>query len=260
MNFNDLLIIYLACGAPFGVYYFLQNRRDANSKSLWLKTVVNFLFWLPLAFRLLWKNKSLQKVFRIIFDGNKTLDAEIEKRVAPIRKNLETTIIKSIPKSAENIPQTSIFEIREVFDRYIGLTLACQIDRKNSQFDNEFYKIFAPTNSQLASICFARRNRQRLFFHQTEARRDFLNLISGADGANFQRQTIEFVRLLEDLTAQDALEKMFAQKAQTEKQPSVNNTEKDLWKSETRKPLPINQTASVRLKFSPATMNLRAKD
>lgn len=263
MNFNDLIIIYLACGAPLGVYYFLQHRRTANVKSLWLKTFVNFLFWMPFAFQLLLENKSLKKLFRNIFDSNTVSDSTIEKRIAPLRKNLETSIIKNIPQTSENIPSLSVFEVREVFDRYIGLTIARQIEDKNSQFDrmeNDFYKISSHKNASLATICAARRNRQRLFFHQTEARQDFLSLINVTGNENFRRQIIEFVGLLEDTEAQIALEKIFARKAQTEKLSSVKDTEKDLWKSEIRKPLPINQLTSTRLKLSRTTMSLRAKD
>ncbi len=263
MNFYDFLIIYLACGAPFGVYYFLQNRRVSNSKILRLKTFLNFLFWMPFAFQILLENKSLGRFFNKIFARRADTDSDIEKKLALLRKNLETPIISQIPQTAKNIPQLSVFEVREILERYTGLTLACQFEQKNSQsarVENEFYKIASPKNARLASICFARRNRERLFFHQTEARQDFLNLIGTSEDKNLRRQTIEFVILLKDFEAQTALEKMFAQTAQTEKTRSVQQTEKDLWKSETRKPLPINQTASARLKLSPATMNLRAKD
>ncbi len=263
MSFYDLLIIYLACGAPLGVYYFFQNRRVANRNSLWLKTFVNFLFWIPFAFQILLENKIFGKLFNNIFERRENTDSDIEKRIAPLGKSLETAIIKNIPQSAENIPKFSVFEVREILERYTGLTLACQIEQKNSQIartENEFYKIFAYKNGRLASICAARRNRERLFFHQTEARRDFLNLIGKPENENLQRQIIEFVEILKDFEAHNALEKMFTKRAQTEKSESVKTTEKVLWKSETRKPLPINQTASARLKLSPATMNLRAKD
>lgn len=263
MNFNDLTIIYLACGAPLGVYYFLQHRRNTNRQSLWLKTFVNFLFWMPFAFRLLWQNKIFQKLFRTVFDRQAVSDATIEKLIAPLRKQLETSIVNSIPQNAENIPQMSVFEIREIFDRYIGLTLACQIERENSQSDrteNKFYKISGHKNARLASICSARRNRQRLFFHQTEARRDFLNLINETNGEHFRKETIEFAKLLNDLEAKNALEKMFAPTAQTEKLSSVKDTEKDLWKSETHKPLAVSQSASTHLKLSARMMSLRAKD
>ncbi len=252
MNIYDWLIIYLACGAPFAVYYFLQNRRVANSNSLWLKTVLVFSFWLPFAMRLLFENRTL----RNIFDKQTDSDSTRDKQLAPLRKNLETAIISIIPHKRENILAPTIFEVREILERYTGLTLALQTEPDFSRTDNEFYKISNHKNARLAEICSARRNRQRLFFHQTEARRDFLNLIGIANDKKLFRQTVQFAKLLKDSEAQIALEKL----AQTTTPESVKTTENDLWKSATHKPQPINQTASARLNLSPATMNLQSKD
>lgn len=252
MNINDWLIIYLACGAPFGVYFYLQNRRVLNTKSLWLKTVLVFFFWLPYAIRILFENRT----FKYIFDKQTDLDSLLEKKLVPLRKNLETAIISIIPQMPDNIPSVTIFEVREILERYTGLTLALQKEPDFSRTDNDLYKISKHQNARLAEICSARRNRQRLFFHQTEARRDFLNLVGATNDKKLFRQTIEFAKLLKDSEAQIALEKI----TQTANSESVKNTENDLWKSETHKPQPINQTASARLKLSPATMNLQSKD
>lgn len=249
MNFYDLLIIYLACGAPLGVYYYLQNRRAGNIELLGLKTLVNFLFWIPFAFQILSENIS----FKSIFDFGEKTDSDIERKIAPLRKELETAI-------AANIPQLSIFEVREILERYTGLTIACQSERNLVHSEIELYNVTSHKNPRLASICSARRNRERLFFHQTEARKDFLNLAQESENKNLLQQTIEFAILLKDSEAQNALEKMFAADGQIENSESVKDTELDLWKSEKRKPLHINQTASARLKISPTTMNLRSKD
>ncbi|MEO6588731.1 MAG: hypothetical protein ABIP06_05335, partial [Pyrinomonadaceae bacterium] len=47
MNLFDAIIIYLACGAPFGVYYFV-NHRLLNNR-VFFKTVLILLCWLPFA-------------------------------------------------------------------------------------------------------------------------------------------------------------------------------------------------------------------
>ncbi len=249
MNFYDLLIIYLACGAPLGVYYYFQNRRAGNTHLLWLKTLINFLFWIPYAFQILSENKS----FKNVFDFGENTDSDIEKKIIPLRKELETAIVR-------NIPQLSVFEAREILERYTGLTIACQAEENFVHSENEFYNITNHKNPHLAAICAARRNRERLFFHQTESRKDFLNLARESENKNLLQQTIEFAILLKDSEAQNALEKMFADDGQIENSERVKDTEIDLWKSETRKPRHINQTASARLKLSPTTMNLRSKD
>jgi hypothetical protein len=50
MNLIDFFIIYLACGAPFGVYYFLQHRGGLDSRLLWLKRCSTLFFGCPLLF------------------------------------------------------------------------------------------------------------------------------------------------------------------------------------------------------------------
>lgn len=263
MNLFDALIIYLACGAPIGVYYFLQNRRIINSNFLWLKTSVVFLFWIPFAFQVLSKNNLLEKLFKITFDKQIASDSKTDNKIALLRKTLETTIIEYIPQNSQNIPKLSLFEVREIFDRYIGLTAACQIERKFSRYEgieNEFFQISKHKNADLATICFDRRNRKRLFFHQTQARRDFLNLVGILNSPDFYYRVIEFVKILEDFESIKILEKLTAQTVQIEKTKSVKNTEKEIWKSETRKPLHINQTTSANMKLNLTTMNLRGKD
>jgi hypothetical protein len=263
MNFNDLIIIYLACGAPFGVYYFLQNRHTNDYQTLWLKTVVNFIFWIPFALRILSENKALKKLFGNIFDQQIGLDAENEKKTFMLRKNLETAIIRNIPQNKNNIPKLSVFEVREVLERYTGLTISCKSEKKNPQYsqeENEFYKISAHLNPKLASICIERRNRKRLSFHQTQARRDFLNLFGNSENNELLLQTLEFAKVLEDFDTVAELEKIISRKVQTKIPENVYDTENEIWKPVTHKPLAISQTTSAHLKLSPAKMNLRSKD
>jgi hypothetical protein len=260
MNLYDFLIIYLACGAPLGVYYFLQNRKSPKTEQLWLKTLLNFIFWLPNAYRLLRQSEPLRNFFNNIFGGKNALDANIEKRIHPVQKRLEKIFLESKLK-------LSIYEVREILDRYVGLTLECQFEQTNSQTartENEIFQISAHKNANLAEICLQRRNRKRLSFHQTEARRDFLNLLSqlsefDSENEQLKMAASEFVTLLKDEQARDAIEKMFGRETQTAEAPSVKNAETAIWKSETQKPL-LTKPISTRLKAMTAATSLRAKD
>jgi hypothetical protein len=260
MNLYDFLIIYLSCGAPLGVYYFLQNRKTPKFERLRLKTVLNFLFWIPFAYRLLQKSKILQNAFNNIFGSSSVLDAAAEKNIYAIRKRLEKIYLESNLK-------LSIYEVREILDRYAGLTLECQFEHKFSQTARTKSGIFQITehkNAELAAICLERRNRKRLLLHQTEARRDFLHLLSelfdsGSDLENLESTAIEFVTHLKDAEARAAIEKMFGFETQTENTPNVKHAETEIWTSETQKPL-LTRPASARLKTLTAAMNLRAKD
>jgi hypothetical protein len=257
MNLIDLLIIYLACGAPFGVYYFLNNRTLTDTRLLEFKTSLVFLFWMPFALILLTRNVK----FRLpVLDFGEThlVDSPQEKDIAPVQKEMEKILL------ASNL-EISIYEFRETVGRYAGLTLAAQIDAaKISEHEREVFRVSEKNNTELGSICLNRRNRKRLFFHQNEARRDFLYLIgqlfefnSGEPKLEFL--SIKFVRLLKDTEAENNLEKIFAHSKQTQTRLSVKKSEKDLWKPEKHRPSPT-QPISPRLQTLNQTMNLRRKD
>jgi hypothetical protein len=260
MNLYDFLIIYLACGAPFGVYYFLLNRKTPKFKHLRLKSVLNFLVWIPFAYQLLRKSDILRRVFNKTFAQNPALDADAEKNIYAIRKRLEKIYLESRLK-------LSIYEAREIFERYAGLTLECQFEHINSQTaqtKNGIFEITGHKNAELAAICLNRRNRKRLLFHQTEARRDFLHLLSelfdyGSDLENLKTAAIEFATLLKDTEARASIEKIFGFETQIEKASNVKSAETEIWKAETQKPL-LTRPISTRLKTLTAMMNLRGKD
>lgn len=258
MNLTDFLIIYLACGAPFGVYYFLQNRTKAISSKLWLNTFITFAFWIPIAFRLLRENKFLNKSVTAKFDTEQGLDATQEKKLNLIQKQLEQILQESSLK-------ISIYEFRETIDRYIGLTLANQShSRKASIAEKEFFRISENENVELAAICLSRHNQKRLFFHHIQARQDFLHFINqlsefSSDKKIVGNLAIEFVKILNDFEADTLLEKMFSSTSQTDKYFAVKQLEKAIWNTEIHKPLPTNQI-STRFQTMTATTNLRGKD
>jgi len=252
MNLTDFLIIYLACGAPFGVYYFLQNRTKSVSNNLWLNTFFTFAFWIPIAFRLLRENKILNKSVFIF-------DTEViqEKKLNLIQKQFEHILQESSLK-------ISIYEFRETIDRYIGLTIANQShNEKVSLAEKEFFRISENKNVELAAICLERRNQKRLFFHHKGARQDFLHFINqlsdfSADKKIIGNLAIEFVKILNDFEANALLEKMFSSTSQTDKYFAVKQLEKAIWNTEIHKPLPTKQI-STQLTMT-ATANLRGKD
>ena len=260
MNLYDFLIIYLACGAPLGVYYFLQNRKLPEFKRLRLKTVLIFLFWMPFACRVLRKSEFLQNAFNNLFGKASALDANTEKNIYALRKLLEKIYLESNLK-------LSIYEVREILDRYAGLTLECQFEHTNSQIartENGIFNISRHKNARLAEICLERRNRKRLLFHQTEARRDFLSFLkelfdSAAEPETLKNAAIDFAAVLNDTEAQKAIEEIFDLSAQIGNAPNVKNAETEIWKSETQRPR-LTTPPSARLKTLTATMNLRGKD
>ena len=258
MNLIDFIIIYLACGAPFGVYYFLQNRNEAGSPIIWLKIFLTFFFWIPFAFlfirQFLASNENLHSNYYL----TSAFEAKDESNIYLIQKEFEK-------KFSESRPEFSLFEFRETFERYVGLTLANRKgSTKVSEREKEIFRIAKNSNVELAANCLHRRNRKLLAFHQTKARQDFLQTIrklsgSVSDKKNLEYLAIEFVRLLKDKQAQDSLEKIFAANLQTDIPPSVLQREKDLWNPQEQKLLRA-QPNSTHFQAMTTTTALRRKD
>jgi hypothetical protein len=258
MNWNDLIIIYLSCGAPFAVYYFLQNRNLNDNRIFYLKLLFRFLFWIPEAFRLVARRRLLTKFYNFEFDAGAESDAELEKEIYAIQKHFEFSLSKF--KS-----EVSIYTFREVFERYTGLTreiMSSSVNRIPS--GTEIFSISGHENRKLGEICLDRRNRRKLVFHQRQARLDFFRILDRLLAPPTENRTVaaraaKLFSLLHDFEANKMLSDLSNQGLQTEKQSSVSQTETDLWNAEKQKPSPANQL-STNLQPLTATMNLSGKD
>jgi hypothetical protein len=258
MNLRDLIIIYLACGAPFGVYYFLQNRNLPETKFLWLKSLFRFVCWIPFAIQMVARKSLFTKLYTNGFDKNAGSDAKKEVEIDEIKKYFEVIIHE------KRFP-FSIYEFRETFERYVGLTLEMQNDDQEiSTSEKEIFRITNHTDKKLAEICLNRRNRKRLSFHQKFARRDFFEVFQqltdkSDEPQNLFDRTLKLVKLLNDFEAQKIVDKLFKESLQTQQKSNVNNLEKELWNSEKLKPSPETKI-SVNMKALTATANLSRKD
>lgn len=254
MNAIDFFIIYLACGAPFGVYYFLQNRNRFDSRLLWLETLLNFVFWIPAAFLFLSRSAGLKT------------RSNVSETAGDAKRNNLQSIQKQIEENfSESDLKISIYEFRETIERYVGLTLANQTNAAESRAGGEdFFRAAQTTNIELGAICLNRRNRNRLLLHQTEARNDFLYLINqllklSSDKKSLEQSAIKLVEVLEDRTTQNELEKLFARLQPIGKRLNAPKTENQLWKPEAPKPL-LAQPAAYHSPALKAMLNLRSKD
>jgi hypothetical protein len=254
MNLRDFFIIYLACGAPFGVYYFLQNRNRLETKILWLKSLIRFVFWIPLALQMVARKSLFTNLYSNNFDKTSNLDAKKEFKIDEIKKSLENFLTEAKIKF-------SIFEFREIFDRYVGLTEEINNEAaETSPPEKEVFRITNHTNKNLAEICLHRRNRNRLSFHQKLARRDFFEAIGKFTGKiaapqNLFNKISELADMLNDSEAQILLEKLSKESLQTEEKLNVRNLENELWNSEKHKPHQDSKT-STNMQALTATANL----
>lgn len=232
MNLFDAIIIYLACGAPFGVYYFVNHRHQQNS--IYFKTFLFSIFWIPFAFELFQKYVT-GKLPETLFSKKEFLK---EQEITYVKKNLEQILVK-------NNSGVSVFETRETLERYIGLTNALENHYEENDSDSEFFKVGGNENAGLASKCHHRRNRKLLIFHQTLAGQDFLKLVSecvsrNASNEETEKNSLNIARLLHDSRMEKALKLIFKDKKQSPEISNVHESEKELWINE----IPQQSTAN----------------
>lgn len=230
MNLSEILIVYLACGAPFGVHFFLQNRREKDFSTIFLKSFLTVFVWIPYALRLL--HSSITKKL-IIKDFVK-----LSRTDAMRMKNLDALQREIWQYAATQNPEISVFEFREVFERYIGLTLALK-DSAAETPDSELLNTANHPNRILGAKCLLRRNRLRLEFHQTLASRDFLRLLSAMrekDSEKLRIPASEFVKILEDAETLQAVESLFVVSPQRNRLTAVKESENEVWNTNRHKP------------------------
>lgn len=195
MQWTDLLIIYLSCGAPFGVYFFLQHRKKGISIRLLLRSAAAGLVWIAYAYLLWRKNvakrltsqkKSLQKSLQNFLPDPEI--ALLEQQTSVLQEQVLQAFIEL---NSNARLKAQFFAFRDVLERFVGLTLAVKADQSAGigsgaeKNDHELFRIAGRKgkDAALAQKCLSRRNRLRLEEHQKNAREDFLKQVANLAGA-----------------------------------------------------------------------------
>lgn len=156
MNIIEFLIIYLACGAPFGVYRATSRFTHPSSRS-WLKIIGAFAFW------------PISAVF--------LLSHRLAKKARPKREELES-LRQQIENAAFADGETqALFEFREAFYRFTGLA-GCLSENSVGYVGTELFDVAGQRDAVIAARCLARANRERLIRHYAGARKSFLMMIT----------------------------------------------------------------------------------
>lgn len=260
VNIFDAIIIYLACGAPFGVYYFLHNRERMQAGHLTLKTVLDWVTWPSSAVKMIGGSSLFSQSAGSNFDALPELDAATDEKVLEIQKSLERTFFDG-PASAP----ISIYMFREVFDRYTGLSAARREGGSASRVpEAEIFRVADHRNIELASICLNRRNRSLLVTHHNQAREDFIDTLDRLAGSISQRTDTwilinELAVILDDIEAIALIDKIFTGAPQIKRSGRVKEKGEVLWK-----PGQLKQSRSAQpplnLQPVPATMKLAKED
>ena len=149
MVLTEMIVIYLACGAPFGVYH-ATSRRDGRQMT-WLGSLSAFMLWPAFAVKLLSERLSRKAFAR-------------ENRIDAVRIEMERAAF----------PDTNIqalFDFREIFHRFAGLA-------KHANANAGKPAPLAASDQTLQSRCLDRRNRNRLARHYMQAREEFIDAVS----------------------------------------------------------------------------------
>lgn len=191
MNVTDLIILYLACGSPFGVYQITKRTRGGLGVD-WLRVIFSFLVWPAYAIAL---------ATRRIFNSRERADTERRNRIEDIRVDLERLAFKG-----ESIQM--LFEFRDIFYRSTGLAQAVNVASVKSAY--EIFEICGHPNKSLASRCLARRNREQLIFHTRKAESEFVELISrvsafGDEDGEIAACALELAGELDSITVRDQI-------------------------------------------------------
>lgn len=234
MNAFEIFILYLSCGAPFGVYYFFQNRHKTSLTRALLESFLTVVVWIPYALKVLNANITKNKFAATKFDAMEESDAVWRKKLDVIEKQMLQILLDS------KAP-VSVFEFREVLERYSGLTLAAHEETGEAGAnESEVFKITNHKNAQLGAKCLHRRNRLRLEFHQRLASRDFLKLLakfSFFEAEKLRQAALEFATLLNDGETRRAIENLFAESSQIGQASAVIQGEKEVvWNAKEHKP------------------------
>ena len=198
--------------------------------------------WIPYAFLLL-KEFITNKLITYKFNRTDKSDAAKKQALDAIEKEIAQILL------AENT-NVSLFDFRETFQRYTGLTLALQNadELEIAENEKELFRAAKTENVELGAKCLRRRNLNRLKFHQNLSRVDIVQMFGAInaeimESESFRLQATKFFELLNDDGAKNALSEIFNYSSQTKDFQTVRNTEKDLWRTREDKLRSASQTA-----------------
>lgn len=201
MPISEILIVYLALGAPLAVYKYLETR-GVSGQRRFLVSLATFFFWIPFAIRL--------SVRHLTNASNNT------HFVSPVLKKSSSRGGRNRLEAAraaviEAGCRLSIHDVREVIERYVGLSEAAAVnDGPDGRDKATNFLEAAGRSGKLGAICLSRRERNRMQRHLDDARQSFLDLfaqLAGKERSRVQaiRRGVELALVVGDIEVADHL-------------------------------------------------------
>jgi hypothetical protein len=187
MFLSELIIVYLAAAAPFGVANFLRRPAGTTRTHALLRSTGAALLW-PLA---LLSRSLVQKKFRRVAPDAATpeVSSARELLIADARRALLSSLYRTADLSEEvcgantAATQEAVREAIASVERYVGLALAVADAGENVSHaprETELCRISGRTGDDLhiAALCHQRRNDARLRAHQADSQLELLHALA----------------------------------------------------------------------------------
>ena len=156
MRLIDLLIIYLALGAPFAVSLFLRDRALTIGKRT-LTFLSGLLAWPVMVIAILYRLTSPKKI-----------GSERSADLLRLRYELEQVCLNYCSTA-------NAFTLRDALEKYIGISTAAA--QESSDTVAEIFSQSEHPQPAMATRCLTRVNRRKLKFHQESARSELITAV-----------------------------------------------------------------------------------
>jgi hypothetical protein len=183
MRLSEIVIIYLAAAAPFGVAFFLRRQERAEARALALARAVGVaLLWPVAAARLLLGRREPEAAADVRAEARAARVERAQRETINALRDAEDAMQRAGLLAGEESRHT-LFAARESIERYTGLTLACaeaRADAGPTERELELCRLAGRTGRDLnvAGRCIHRRNVTRLAAHRERARRELTHALA----------------------------------------------------------------------------------
>ena len=220
MTLVDIVIIYLAFGAPIAVYKYLQTR-DARPMRRYLTAVGTFLFWIPAAVRI-----GVLYISNAYFDDGFVSPVDLDSSeilISDLRESLRSELVRLGAG-------VGMHDARETVDRYVGLASAVRsgVDLGGAAHENLF-EAAGREDYILAVHCVNLRNRRRLERHHIQSRKELLKLLAelvdSSEHNTAMKSALRLTRQLDDHEMFDQVRELMTNKAEVWNSESKQQTQ-----------------------------------
>lgn len=228
MTLVEFSILYCSIGSAFGAHRYYFQMGGKLKRLLAVLSAVTF--WPALVIHVFIK-KTCPAYLPIVFEKIRLPDSIGASKIIKHRE-LELTL-------TQGFSGDDLYRFRYTIERYKALTLA---DNASEATSDRTLLEFAPgPSNDVQRICLARRNRNILRRHRTNARMDFVEsavrcIQRAAKPQKTRAAAIRLAKLLNDPEAVSMLREHAEISSQTYQSISVTNMESGTWKPQERQP------------------------